>query len=135
MKNIVIGRFIVVLLSVLAAAGCATTKDKDYALLDALNAYESTIRWGYFDRIPLFHTAESLQSARAPANPQDIKVTSYRQLTQRPGADGNSLDQLVEIKYYYWSQAKEKTTRQEQHWVYNTETARWQITTPPPRFD
>lgn len=135
MKQIISSGFAMLLFGAVALAGCATTKDKDYALQDALNAYESTIRWVHFERLVLFHSAESLQAGRLPENASELKVTSYRPLVQRAGADGNSLDQTVEIKYYYWSQAKEQTTRQVQHWVYDADKARWQITTAPPTFE
>ena len=130
-------RYLLPLLALVAmlCAGCATDQ-RNQALIQTLNAYASTLRWGDFQSAMQFvdpkvreaHQPTALDLARY----QQVRVTGY---DEGPGAvpDGeNQVRQVVQIGLVNINTQSERTVIDRQTWRYDPEKKRWWLTSGLP---
>ncbi|MGR9105317.1 MAG: hypothetical protein ACU843_00145 [Gammaproteobacteria bacterium] len=113
-------------------SGCASDNKKE--TLDAsLRLYERSIRWGNFsDARLLTETPEALERLDPY---QGIKVISYEVLRRETVGDFQQLNQTVEIKFYHEDDAKIRTLRDTQVWLYDEKRQTWVLQTGLPDFE
>ena len=122
-------------------SGCAATlgffsavsSDKVLERLDeTLNLYDSTIRWGAYDRVPL------VQKDRTNVPDYDrlkqVKVTTVSELSKMMSEDGQQCDRRVEIGYYRADENVLKTLVDTQTWHYESDRKVWLLDGGVPDF-
>ena len=111
-------------------SGCPQTKS-DKNLSETLKQYETIVRWAQWDA-----AADFVSTAYQEENPitrldmdrlRLFRVTQYLVRSSAPIDDGNGLVQVVEVRMFNKSQARERTIIDEQYWKYNPETERWKL--------
>ena len=116
-------------------SGCATLEEKrkEVVFRDTLKLYEQAIRWGNFTTATRFHRlAPGVTQTAFP--PEQIRVTSYRQLHSEIQAEGNEVRISVKIDYYNDDTLKVISLTDQQVWNFYPEESAWFITTPLPAF-
>ena len=111
-------------------SGCPQTKS-DKNLSETLKQYETIVRWAQWDAAADFVSIEYQEENPITRLDMDrlrlFRVTQYLVRSSAPIDDGNSLVQVVEIRMFNKSQARERTIIDEQYWKYNLETERWKL--------
>ncbi len=111
-------------------SGCPQTKE-DKGLSETLKQYETIVRWAQWDAAVDFISMEYQQDN--PITRLDLdrlrlfRVTQYIVRSSAPIDEGKGLIQVVEIRMFNKSQARERSIIDEQYWKYNEETERWQL--------
>ena len=125
---------VILILAVLAAIiGCASSDKREEGLEAVLRHYERSIKWGSYTE------ARMMAGEEAPAQEEvdpykEIKVISYEVISQTIIGDFQEMDQVVEIKFYHEQQAKMRTLRDTQRWVYDQEQKTWVLKSGFPDF-
>ena len=107
---------------------CPKTKEET-DLSETLLQYETIIRWAQWDAAADFLALEYTE--KNPVTRLDLdrlrlfRVTQYTVRSAIPFEEGNGLMQVVEIKMFNSSQARERSIIDEQYWKYNEERERW----------
>jgi hypothetical protein len=126
---------ILVVLSALLLAGCATQKRSD-TLTTTLNAYGSTLRWGDFQS-----AAQFLDPAIRAKHPlSDLDIARFRQVRVSEYDDGNgpvpagegSVQQTVHISLINIHTQSERTIVDHQTWHYDEKAKHWWLTSGLP---
>ena len=123
-------RYLLPLLALAATlcAGCATDQ-RNQSLLNTLNAYGSTLRWGDFQTALQF-VDPKVREAKPPsaldlARYQQVRVTGYDE-GAGPVPDGeNQVRQVVQIGLVNRNTQAERTVIDRQTWRYDPEQKRW----------
>ena len=126
---------LVVLLSVLSLAGCAT-KTRSDALTTTLNAYGSTLRWGDFQSAAQFiepaaraaHPLSQLDLARY----QQVRVTEYDAGAGPVPTSDFDVQQTAQISLVNVHTQSERTIVDHQSWHYDEKTKHWWLTSGLP---
>jgi hypothetical protein len=126
---------LVVLLSVLLLAGCAT-KTRSDALTTTLKAYGSTLRWGDFQSAAQFvepkfraaHPLTPLQLARF----QQVKVTEYNDDVGPVPTGDFDVRQTAVINLVNIHTQSERSIVDHQTWHYDEATKHWWLTSGLP---
>ncbi|WEN15192.1 hypothetical protein PY254_00485 [Rhodanobacter sp. AS-Z3] len=119
---------VVVLLSVLLLAGCAT-KTRSDSLTTTLKAYGSTLRWGDFQSATQFiepkvrtaHPLTSLQRARF----QQVRVTEYDDGAGPVPINDTDVQQTAVINLVNIHTQSERSIVDHQTWHYDEATKHW----------
>lgn len=126
---------ILVLLSVLLLAGCAT-KTRSDALVTTLNAYGSTVRWGDFQS-----AAQFIEPAQRAAHPlskldllryQQVKVSDYDDGAGPVPLNEFDVQQTVQIRLINIHTQSERSVIDHQTWHYDEKTKHWWLTSGLP---
>jgi outer membrane murein-binding lipoprotein Lpp len=126
---------ILVVLSVLLLAGCATKARSD-ALTATLKAYGSTLRWGDFQSAAQF--IDPAVRAAHPLTP--LQLERYRQVRVSEYDDGAGpvpsgdfdVQQTVLINLVNVHTQSERSVVDHQSWHYDEKTKRWWLTSGLP---
>lgn len=116
------------LLATLALSGCVPPK-KEKDLDSTLLKYEQMIRWSEWDAAATLISPEYLEEN--PLTNLDMerlrlfRVTNYTLRSAAPLGDGNEFAQVVEIRMFNKTQAREKVIIDQQLWRYDEETEVW----------
>ena len=119
---------LIIPLSLLLTA-CATTSGIDKARTEALEQYESMIRWSQWDGAVNFIAPGYLEEH--PITRLDLdrlrlfRVTAYTVRATQLYDEGMTMTQAVEIKLFHKSQAVERTIIDEQLWRYDEARQSW----------
>ena len=121
-------RLLVALLTVLALVGCVPPK-KEKDLDSTLLKYEQMIRWSQWDAAATMISPEYLEEN--PITNLDMerlrlfRVTNYTLRSAAPLGDGNDFTQVVEIRMFNKTQAREKIIIDQQLWRFDEEAEVW----------
>lgn len=126
---------LVVALSVLLLAGCAT-KTRSDALTTTLKAYGSTLRWGDFRSAAQFvdpavraaHPLTPLQLARY----QQVRVSEYDDGAGPVPSGDFDVQQTVLINLVNIHTQSERSVVDHQRWHYDEQAKRWWLTSGLP---
>ncbi len=116
-------------LALLLVSACATTSNMDKARSEALEQYESMIRWSQWDAAVNFIAPEYLEIN--PITRLDLdrlrlfRVTAYTVRSTQLYDEGKTMTQGVEIRLFHKSQAVERAIMDEQLWRYDEEAEVW----------
>lgn len=114
-------------LAVLLTA-CPQTK-KDRGLSETLTQYETIVRWAQWDAAVDFVSPEYQKEHPITRLELDrlrlFRVTQYKLRSAVQIDDGAGMVQVVEIRLFNKSQARERTIIDEQLWKYDEELKRW----------
>ena len=114
-------------LAVLLAA-CPQTK-KDRGLSETLTQYETIVRWAQWDAAVDFVAPEYQEEHPITRLELDrlrlFRVTQYKLRSALQIDDGAGMVQVVEIRLFSKSQARERTIIDEQLWKYDKDLKRW----------
>ncbi len=116
-------------LALLLVSACATTSNMDKARTEALEQYESMIRWSQWDAAVNFIAPEYLEIN--PITRLDLdrlrlfRVTAYTVRSTQLYDEGKTMTQGVEIRLFHKSQAVERAIMDEQLWRYDEEAEVW----------
>ena len=114
-------------LAVLLTA-CPQTK-KDRGLSETLTQYETIVRWAQWDAAVDFVSPEYQKEHPITRLELDrlrlFRVTQYKLRSAIQIEDGTGMVQVVEIRLFNKSQARERTIIDEQLWKYDEELKRW----------
>lgn len=119
------------LTGVLLIVSCATTSGMDKARTEALEQYESMIRWSQWDGAVNYIAPEYLEEN--PITRLDLerlrlfRVTAYTVRSTQVYDEGKTLTQGVEIRLFHKSQAVERTIYDDQLWKYDEEAQVWML--------
>lgn len=123
-------RYLLPLLALLAmlCAGCATDQ-RNQALIQTLNAYASTLRWGDFQSAQQFIDPK-VREANPPtaldmARYQQVRVTGYDEGAGAVPDGENRVRQVVQIGLVNLNTQSERTVIDRQTWRYDPEKKRW----------
>ena len=126
---------LLVVLSVLLLAGCATQKRSD-TLTTTLTAYGSALRWGDFQSAAQFLDPE----IRLKHPLSDLEIARYKQVRVSEYDDGNGpvpaadgdVQQTVHISLINIHTQSERTVVDHQTWHYDEKTKHWWLTSGLP---
>ena len=126
---------ILVLVSLLLLAGCATQKRSD-TLDTTLRAYASAVRWGDFQSAVVFldpkTRADKMPTALDLARYKLVQVSGY-DAGNGPVPDGeNQVRQIVHINLINVSTQSERSIVDRQTWRYDETTKHWWLTSGLP---
>lgn len=123
---------LLVLCVLLSACQSLSEKHQSSLLLDTLNRYEATVRWGDLEQAQGF-----AQDGIRPAGEQaadDLRVTRY-EVVQGPSAmERNRAVQVVMIEYVFQSTQQVRQVLDQQVWLYDEDSASWSRLSPIPDF-
>jgi len=125
------------LLCVLVLVGCATYDRhlQQERFEDITEAYGNAIRWGKYEVANGFRDIKGKEADKPDFEYlKNIKVSSYELKTVNISADGNVVQQDVEIEYYKIDQFIERTITDSQVWKYDEEEGRWFLQSDFPNF-
>ena len=110
-------------------AGCATDKHHSSELLNTLNAYSSTLRWGDFKSALEFvdpkWRAEHPLSAIELSRYQQVRVSSYDAGQGPVPVADNKVSQTAQIGIINRNTQRERTISDHQTWVYDPVAKHW----------
>lgn len=115
--------------AVLIITSCASTSGMEKARTEALEQYESMIRWSQWDGAVNYIAPEYLEEN--PITRLDLdrlrlfRVTAYTVRSTQVYDEGKTLTQGVEIRLFHKSQAVERSIFDEQLWKYDEEAQVW----------
>jgi hypothetical protein len=128
---------VVPLLLMLLIAGCATIKDiqKEGQFEDISVVYEDAVRWSDFNMAQAFIKQDEADG-QAPDTDKlkQIKVTAYNVKRTFSSSDKNTVNQIVEISYYWLSNPVVKSLTDHQTWEYSSTAKTWHLTSGLPDF-
>ena len=132
------GRVTAFVLAGLLLAGCGTIeKDKRALGLQAATAaYQSALRWGYFETAYGYLHPDQRQGNSKDLPPvfTDLRVAGYDvvqpSLMQNPG----EAVQVVTIDYFYEDRQVVKTITDRQTWTYDPKLESWWLSSGLPKF-
>jgi hypothetical protein len=121
-------RIITILCLTVLLSACPQTK-QDRDLGDTLTQYETIVRWAQWDAAANFISLEYQEEHPITRLELDrlrlFKVTQYILRSSTTSADGNSVVQVVEIRLFNKSQARERSIIDEQLWQYDEKRKGW----------
>ena len=126
-------KFLTLILTGLFLAGCATLEEskRQQHFDETILLYEKSIRWGDFASASMFQG--NGETTPEPATRFDgIRVTSYRQTSNRSLDDGNEVVLTVQIDYYHNDTLKVMSITDVQNWKYDAGDASWRLHSPLP---
>ncbi len=121
----------------LLLAGCGTIeKDKRaLALQAATSAYQSAIRWGYYETAYGYVDPDLRKGKDLPAMFKDLRLTGY-DVVQPPLVTGEGeATQIVTIDYLHEDRQVVKTLTDRQAWRYDPKAKTWWLTSGLPKFE
>ena len=127
--KLILRTLLVLGMATLLTACPQTKEDKDLA--ETLTQYESIVRWAQWDAAVDFVSPE--YQRENPITRLDLdrlrlfRVTQYVVRSSAPIDGGMGLLQVVEIRMFNKSQARERSIIDEQYWKFNPLTERWQL--------
>lgn len=117
-----------VFMAALLLTSCYTPK-KEQDLDETLLQYEQMIRWSQWDGAVNMLAPEYLEKhAITNLDMQRLRLfrtTQYIIRSALPFEDGNSYQQVVEIRMFNKTRATEKIVMDSQEWKYDEDTERW----------
>jgi uncharacterized protein YceK len=124
------------LLALLALAGCATKVDRNSKLQDAQYAYSAAIRWGDFEgawnmidpKVREKHPMSDLEFARY----KQVQISGYRDIGAQV-AEGTAAREIV-IGVINRNTLVERQTRYTEGWRYDPEGKVWWVTSGLPNL-
>jgi hypothetical protein len=121
-------RIIIILCLAVLLSACPQTKQES-DLGDTLTQYETIVRWAQWDAAANFISLEYQEEHPITRLELDrlrlFRVTQYILRSSTTSADGNSVVQVVEIRLFNKSQAREQSIIDEQLWQYEEEHKGW----------
>ena len=126
----------VLLLFTFLLSGCETIGEKKRTakLENTLRAYESALRWSYFDLARNMALPKKDALEKPIPNLENIRVTSY-EVTQPPVmVDPDTAVQMAEIRYVRKDSQVVREVRDRQIWRYDEENKRWGLDSEIPPF-
>jgi len=123
------------LLTLLALAGCATSQRSDL-LTTTLNAYANAVRWGDMDHAvvyldPKLRPEQSLSSIDRERYKQ-LRVSEYDDGNGPVPAGENEVRQVVKISFVNNHTQSERTIVDHQTWHYDKASKHWWLTSGLP---
>ena len=129
-------RFRILLLSVVALAGCAALESKSRMeqLDNLMRGYAKALAWSDF--AVAYTATKAAQQAPLPdaAALKDIKITSYEPAAALVERDGKSIKRVARIRYVHTSRMAERSLTTDEEWRYSDEAGRWFLQSGFPQF-
>jgi hypothetical protein len=124
-----------VLIAVLAG-GCAAYKEdrKQDALEAATNAYQTALRWGYYETAIGYIHPDKRKVLEVPKELVNIRVTRYDVVQPPIPAGEGKVTQVVQIDYLHQDVQRMKSLSDRQEWRYDPETKTWWLYSGLPAF-
>ncbi|MDP1696898.1 MAG: hypothetical protein Q8L45_03795 [Xanthomonadaceae bacterium] len=119
---------VVLVVIVLALAGCASESKKSKSLDAVLYAYAGAVRWGEFERawemvdpeVRKEHPLSNLEWSRFA----QVQITGYKVQASGPTADGD-IEQFVQIGVVSRLSQAERVVVTKERWRWDDEAKRW----------
>lgn len=128
-KTIVISLFLALL------TACATVTRELDRLDDTMRLYERALRWQNYDAaISLHRNEQENMTAQRRESLKRIRVTAYNEVYRKLENNGQSAEQMVEIKYYNDEYAVVRSLTLKNQWELDKQSQRWYLTNPFPAF-
>ena len=122
----------------LLLAGCSTVvKDqRAIGLVAATSAYQSAMRWGYFDTAYGYVHPDLRKDKEIPPTFKDLRVTNYEVVQPALVTDATQKEaaQVVAIDYLHEDRQVVKTITDRQVWRYDPKLASWWLASGLPEF-
>ena len=129
-------RFRILLLSMVALAGCAALESKSRMeqLDNLMRGYAKALAWSDF--AVAYTATKAAQQAPLPdaAALKDIKITSYEPAAALVERDGKSIKRVARIRYVHTSRMAERSLTTDEEWRYSDEAGRWFLQSGFPQF-
>lgn len=129
-------RFRILLLSMVALAGCAALESKSRMeqLDNLMRGYAKALAWSDF--AVAYTATKAAQQAPLPdaAALKDIKITSYEPAAPLVEQDGKSIKRVARIRYVHTSRMAERSLTTDEEWRYSDEAGRWFLQSGFPQF-
>lgn len=120
---------------VLSLSACASTPDELKLLDKSFMLYEHALRWQDYDLVISFHKNEQEKlTVEKRKFLKRFRVTAYNVVYSKVEADNQHASQVIEIKYYNDEYAVVRELTLNNHWEYDKEKLRWQLTNSLPDF-
>lgn len=120
--------------SALLLGGCSTTPKELETLDETLQSYERAIRWGNYPLAVAFQEKPKNLPDWERHALKNIRVTSYRVISQEVDPEMTEAKILVDIRYYFDNSAIERVLTDRQVWIYKENQEKWLLTTAFPKF-
>lgn len=123
-------------LSGLLSAGCAMVQkeQRDLSLQAAATAYQSALRWGYFDTAFGYLDPAQRRGKSLPPQLKNLRVTDC-EIVQPPVITGpGEATQIVNIDYLYEDRQVVKRLTDHQVWHYDPKINNWWLVSGLPKF-
>lgn len=133
MKTYAVGSVLLVLFIM----GCASIKDlqKTGKFEEIAEIYEDAVRWSDFHAARAFVKQEPSDETTTDTDRlKQIKVTAYSVKRRVSSPDSNTVNQVVEISYYWLNNPVVKSLTDRQVWEYDHAASTWHLTTGLPDF-
>jgi hypothetical protein len=119
-------------------AGCATAEKgkRELGLEAATAAYQSALRWGYYETAFGYLHPDQRKGKEVPPQLKDLRVTGY-DVVQPPlgvGAGQTEATQVVTIDYLHEDRQVVKTLTDRQVWRYDPKLESWWLSSGLPKF-
>ena len=133
-----IAAWTLLVLIVVAGAGCATTKKGEIKLLEStLRAHGSTMRWGQIDQALAYMDPKFLEKHK----PTELELERWRQVRvagyrEQPFVltDETHAVQVVEVEVINNHTQAVRSVVDRQEWRFDEENERWLLTTGLPKL-
>ncbi len=131
-----VGRlFVVLALSGLLCSGCMIMNDKRaLALQAATTAYQSAIRWGYFETAYGYLDPTQRKGKDLPPLYKDLRITGYEVVQPPLETDGGNATQVVAIDYIHEDRQVMASLTDRQVWHYDKTLKNWWLVSGLPAF-
>ena len=113
---------------------CASTPDELESYNDAIDTYEKLIRWREFLQARKYHKEPGEYDDKIREHLDQIRVTRYTVIQSAMDPGLQKATQVVDIRYYNDTYARERNLTVQQSWEYNPKVKTWMLTTPFPVF-
>lgn len=130
-------RSVALLLSGLLFGGCAITEKetRDLSLVAATSAYQSALRWGYFETAFGYIDPELRRGKGLPAGYGDLRLTSYEIVQPLLPAGKGEATQIVAYDYFHEDRQVVKQLIDRQVWRYDPKFKTWWLVSGLPKFE
>ncbi|WP_295452538.1 hypothetical protein [uncultured Thiodictyon sp.] len=129
--------YVVLLLTGLLLGGCSTVDKEtpDLSLQAATSAYQSALRWGYFETAFGYLDPALRRGKGLPAGYGDLRLTSY-EVVQPPMRTGiGEGTQIVAYDYLHEDRQVVKQLIDRQVWRYDPKIRNWWLVSGLPKFE
>ncbi len=125
------------ILILLSPAGCGAVKKDKLAvgLQSATNAYQSALRWGYYETAYGFLHPDARQDKPLPKVLEGLRLTGY-DVVQPPTIQGEeTATQIVMIEYLHEDRQIVKQITDRQLWRWDESVQAWRLHSGLPKFE
>jgi len=127
-------KLLTLLVLIMQLSACASTPEELETLDKTLESYERLMRWGSYTAAVAFQEKPKDLQDWERHQLKNIRVTSYRMISQDVAPDYSAATIIVDIRYYFASSQIERVYTDRQQWKYIKESEKWYLTSQFPKF-